>query len=86
MAHYKKLPMIFLALLSIGLLSSQAYGLAVMSIDIGSEWMKIAIVSVIIPILFLSNFDKIQLEFGYKITLFFVLIIIYSQVYQWRLH
>ncbi|XP_008207113.1 hypoxia up-regulated protein 1 isoform X1 [Nasonia vitripennis] len=49
MAHCNKLPMMFLALLAIGLLSSQAYGLAVMSIDIGSEWMKIAIVSPGVP-------------------------------------
>lgn len=46
MADCKKLPIIFLALLSIGLMSSETYGIAVMSVDIGSEWMKVAIVSV----------------------------------------
>ena len=46
MAHCKRLPALLLVILSIGLMSSETYGIAVMSVDIGSEWMKIAIVSV----------------------------------------
>jgi hypothetical protein len=46
MAHRKKLPLILLVILSIGFLSNQINAIAVMSIDLGSEWIKIAIVSV----------------------------------------
>lgn len=46
MTSYKSVPLACLALLSIGLLSSRAYGVAVMSVDLGSENMKIAIVTV----------------------------------------
>ena len=46
MAHLKKIPIMGLLMLLICLMSSQVSGLAVMSVDLGSEWMKIAIVSV----------------------------------------
>lgn len=46
MADFKKIPTLCLTLLFISLMCGQAFGVAVMSVDIGSEWMKVAIVSV----------------------------------------
>lgn len=46
MADFRKVPILCLAWLFISLLTGQTCGVAVMSIDIGSEWLKVAIVSV----------------------------------------
>ncbi|XP_014212176.1 hypoxia up-regulated protein 1 isoform X2 [Copidosoma floridanum] len=49
MAQIKKFVVALLTLLSISLMCSQTYGLAVMSVDLGSEWMKVAIVMPGVP-------------------------------------
>ncbi|KAJ8687030.1 hypothetical protein QAD02_022824 [Eretmocerus hayati] len=55
----KGMSIIFLTLVSFALLFSQAHGVAVMSIDLGSEWMKVAIVSPGVPMeIALNNESK----------------------------
>ncbi|XP_014221375.1 hypoxia up-regulated protein 1 [Trichogramma pretiosum] len=49
MIQIRKMPVLCLLLLLINLMTTQTQGLAVMSVDLGSEWMKIAIVSPGVP-------------------------------------
>ncbi|XP_058809173.1 hypoxia up-regulated protein 1 isoform X2 [Phymastichus coffea] len=49
MANCKKSSVLLLLLISIGFMTSETYGIAVMSVDLGSEWMKVAIVSPGVP-------------------------------------
>lgn len=52
----------FLLMVVLLLLPSEIESVAVMSVDLGSEWMKIAIVSVIMHIILYSSVSKAYLQ------------------------
>ena len=75
-----------LLVVSVLLLAGQASGLAAMSVDLGSEWMKVAVVSVRIFDQFSVNFTawfSLILQFSYFCAIYNPHF--FSLVFPWKL-